>query len=366
MKAKIAVLPGDGIGPEVTAQAVRVLRKQAERFGHAFQYTEALVGGCAMDAAGEPLPRETLDLCRASDAVMLGAIGGPKWDDPDGKVRPEQALLGLRKELGVFANLRPIKIWPGLQDASPLKRKLLEGVDMLVVRELTGGIYFGEKKRTADHAVDTCVYTVMEIERITRKACDLALERRGHLTSVDKANVLETSRLWRSTVNRVHADEYPTLTLNHLLVDAAAMHLIRRPADFDVILTGNMFGDILTDEASMLSGSLGLLPSASLGESGLYEPVHGSAPDIAGRGIANPYAGILTAAMLLRHSLGLDTEAEAVEMAVAQSITDGVLTPDLGGKATTEQVGDSVCSALEAFDENEYRDLAMNISALGS
>jgi 3-isopropylmalate dehydrogenase len=298
------------------------------------------------------LPEETLEVCRAADAVLLGAVGGPKWDDPRAKVRPEQGLLAIRKGLGLYANLRPVAVTPKLFHASPLRAELLAGVDLVVVRELTGGIYFGEKKREADRASDLCVYTVDEVERIVRTAARIARGRRKKLTSVDKANVLETSRLWREVTERVMKQEFPDVALSHMLVDACAMHLIRRPADFDVIVTENMFGDILTDEASMLAGSMGMLPSASLGDGkrGLYEPIHGSAPDIAGKGVANPYATILSVAMLLRHSLELETEARAIEAAVSRSIDRGVLTGDLapsGTKAaTTQAAGESVLEAL--------------------
>jgi 3-isopropylmalate dehydrogenase len=287
MKARIAVLGGDGIGPEVTAQGVRVLEAVAERFGHEFEFVEALIGGAAIDASGSPLPPRTIDACRTSAAVLLGAVGGPKWSDPSARVRPEQGLLDLRRTLGLFANLRPVRTIPEMLDASPLKPEVIRGVDIMVVRELTGGIYFGRKSRTAYEAEDVCSYTAAEIERVTRVAGRLAMARRKRIVSVDKANVLETSRLWRSVVERVLAEDFPAIGLEHMLVDAAAMHLIKRPTSFDVLLTENMFGDILTDEASMLAGSLGMLPSASLGESsvGLYEPIHGSAPDIAGRGI---------------------------------------------------------------------------------
>jgi 3-isopropylmalate dehydrogenase len=352
MKALIAVLPGDGIGPEVVAQGLRVLQAVAKSSGHEFTTEEALIGGIAIDETGTALPDETITLCKRAEAVLLGAVGGPKWDDPQAKVRPEQGLLKIRKELGLFANLRPVSLHPALKSASPLKAELLEGVDMLVVRELTGGIYFGEKTRTADRATDTCAYTVAEVERITHVACKAAQGRRRKLTSVDKANVLETSRLWRATVERVVRAEYPDLALDHVLVDSAAMHLIQRPSSFDVLLTENMFGDILSDEASVLSGSMGLLPSASLGEGrrGLYEPIHGSAPTIAGQGIANPYATILSVALLLRHSLDLEREAAQIEAAVSTAITDGVLTADLAGpghaSASTVQAGDAVVAAL--------------------
>ena len=301
------------------------------------------MGGAAIDAVGDPLPPATIASCEESDAVLLGAVGGPKWSDPNAAVRPEQGLLGLRSLLGVFANLRPVRVNPLLADAAPLKAELLDGVDMLVVRELTGGIYFGEKTRSDDSASDLCTYTTHEIERIIDVAARLAGQRRGKLCSVDKANVLETSRLWRSVTDRVLEERYPDIELETLLVDAAAMHLLSRPADFDVIVTENMFGDILTDEASMLAGSLGLLPSASLGEStrGLYEPIHGSAPDIAGQGIANPCGTILSAAMLLRHSLGLDEEAAAVEAAVDAVFADGLRTADLA------RAGEPVASTRE-------------------
>ncbi len=353
MKAQITVLPGDGIGPEVTAAAVAVLKTVAEHFGHQFSFDPRPFGGCAIDLCGEPLPEATRAACLAADAVLLGAIGGPKWDNPNAAVRPEQGLLGLRKALGTYANIRPLALHPALADASPLKNERLVGVDLIVVRELTGGIYFGAKTRDANSASDVCLYTVPEIERIVRRAAALARGRRGKLTSVDKANVLETSRLWRAVCTRVMADEFPDVRLEHLLVDAAAMHLVTRPADFDVIVTENMFGDILTDEASVIAGSLGLLPSASLGESGpgLYEPIHGSAPDIAGQGIANPYGTILSAAMLLRLSLGLADEAAAVEAAVASAISAGILTPDLAPReraVTTIQAGEAVCRAIAA------------------
>jgi 3-isopropylmalate dehydrogenase len=364
MHALITALPGDGIGPEVVAEGVRVLRAVGERFGHTFEVREALIGGCAIDATGTALPDETLRLCRESDAVLLGAVGGPKWDNPEASVRPEQGLLGIRKALGLFANLRPVAIHPRLIAASPLRPERLQGVDLLVVRELTGGIYFGEKGRDAtpdggESAYDECVYTTAEIERIVRVAASLARNRRKKLTSVDKANVLETSRLWRSVTTRLMRNEFPDVQLDHMLVDACAMHLIRRPADFDVIVTENMFGDILTDEASMLAGSMGMLPSASLGapgdsekatRMGLYEPIHGSAPDIAGKGIANPLATVLSVALLLRHSLGLEAEARAVEAAVWRTLEDGVVTGDIAApgerSATTAEVGTAVAARI--------------------
>ncbi|MDC0707445.1 3-isopropylmalate dehydrogenase [Stigmatella sp. ncwal1] len=351
MKALIAVLPGDGIGPEVVGQGTRLLRAVAERFGHSFEMAEVPMGGVAIDLTGSPLPAETLALCQRSDAVLLGAVGGPKWDPP-AKVRPEQGLLELRKALGLYANLRPVAPFPALYDASSLKPEVLRGVDLLVVRELTGGIYFGEKRRDEHQAFDACVYTVEEVVRVVRAAASLARTRRKRLTSVDKANVLETSRLWRAVTERVVREEFPDVELKHLLVDACAMHLIKRPVDFDVIVTENMFGDILTDEAAMLSGSIGMLPSASLGADrrGLYEPIHGSAPDIAGRGVANPYGTLLSVAMLLRHSLGLEQEARQVEAAVAASIEAGALTADLAPSGTrpmgTQEIGTAVLARL--------------------
>jgi len=346
MKARITVLGGDGIGPEVTAQAVLVLQAVASRYDHEFEFTPALIGGAAIDSSGSALPPRTIDACRSSAAVLLGAVGGPQWADPGARVRPEQGLLELRRTLGLFANLRPVRTMPAMLDVSPLKPEIIAGADILVVRELTGGIYFGRKSRTAFEAEDVCSYTTVEIERVARVAGRLAMKRTRRIASVDKANVLETSRLWRSVVERVMKEEFPAIELEHVLVDAAAMHLIRRPTSFDVILTENMFGDILTDEASMIAGSLGLLPSASLGESsvGLYEPIHGSAPDIAGRGIANPYGTILSAAMLLRHSLGLETEAAAVESAVEAALTAGVRTADVR-TASAEPVGSGAAGA---------------------
>src|SRR5882672_8813189 len=352
MRAGIAVLPGDGIGPEVTAEAAAVLKAVAARFGHEFILHEAAFGGSAIDQSGEPLPPRTLELCLGADAVLLGAIGGPKWSSPRSTVRPEQGLLRLRQELGVYANLRPVRVHPALRHASTLKAEVIEAVDLLFVRELTGGIYFGAKSRTAEAASDLCVYSVAEIERIVRVAGRLARTRKRQLVSIDKANVLETSRLWREVCERVMRAEFPDVHLEHMLVDAAAMHLLRRPRDFDVAVTENMFGDILTDEASMLAGSLGLLPSASLGDGrrGLYEPIHGSAPDIAAQGIANPYGAILSAALLLRHSLGLTAEASAVETAVSAAIVAGVHTADIvaPGKspATTRAAGAAVSAAL--------------------
>ncbi len=351
MKAKIVVLAGDGIGPEITREAVKVLRAVADKFGHQFELEEHLIGGCAIDATGTALPANTEAACKQADAVLLGAVGGPKWDNPSAKVRPEQGLLALRKALGLFANLRPVKLHPDLVNASTLKPEVLKGTDIMVVRELTGGIYFGEKSRTETSASDTCTYTVAEIERVTRVAAQLARQRQKRLTSVDKANVLETSRLWRSVVTRVMKEEFPDVAVEHILVDSAAMHLIRKPSSFDVMVTENMFGDILTDEASMLAGSLGLLPSASLGATrlGLYEPIHGSAPDIAGKNAANPYATILSTALLLRLSLGLETEAQAVESAVSSAVSAGIRTADIaegGAIATTTEAGAAVLARL--------------------
>jgi 3-isopropylmalate dehydrogenase len=349
MKAKITVLPGDGIGPEVTAAAVDVLRSAATRHGHEFEFDEQPMGGIAIDLHGEPLPPATLASCRSADAVLLGAVGGPKWSDPNAKVRPEQGLLALRAALGVYANLRPVRVHAQLAALSPLKNEKLLGVDMLFLRELTGGAYFGAKTRTADTATDECRYTVVEIERVTRRAFEFARKRRKHVTHVDKANVLETSRLWRATVTRIAAD-YPDVTLEHQLVDSMAMLLLSKPAAYDVIVTENLFGDILTDEAAALAGSLGLLPSASLGDgkAGLYEPIHGSAPDIAGKGLANPLGTILSAALLLRYSLGLEDEAREIEAAVDAVIEKGVLTRDLGGSANTKEVALAVLGMLSA------------------
>ena len=352
MKASILVLAGDGIGPEVTAEGTRVLRAVGAKFGHTFALTDGLLGGIAIDRTGTPIPAETLALAHASDAVLLGAVGGPKWDNPSADVRPEQGLFAIRKELGLYANLRPVTVHPKLMNASPIRPEILKGVDLLVVRELIGGIYFGEKKREADWASDVCAYSGDEVRRVVRRACELARGRRKKLTSVDKANVLESSRLWRRVTDELVRREYPDLQLEHVLVDACSMYLARRPASFDVIVTENMFGDILTDEASVLAGSMGLLPSASLGDGprGLYEPIHGSAPDIAGRGIANPYATILSVAMLLRYSLGLEKEAAAVESAVSATIDRGVLTADVvpagAPAATTVQAGQAVLEAL--------------------
>ncbi len=359
MKATIALLPGDGIGPEVCVEAVRTLNAISDAFGHKFMVEPALIGGAAIDAHGDPLPPHTVALCERVDAVLLGAVGGPKWSDPNAAVRPEQGLLRLRATLGVYANLRPVKPHPVGAKHSPIKAKLLRDVDILFVRELTGGSYFGVKRREGDVAIDECRYSVSEIERTTRRAGHLARGRRGKLTHVDKANVLETSRLWRATVSRVMREEFPEIVLEHVLVDTMAMHLLTRPAHYDVILTENLFGDILTDEAAVLAGSMGLLPSASLGDGrkGLYEPIHGSAPDIAGRGVANPYATLLSVALLLRHSLDLETEAHAIEAAVSAALDAGVLTGDLRrrGAVGTEAAGKWVAQRIREVASKAQR-----------
>jgi 3-isopropylmalate dehydrogenase len=355
VKATFALLPGDGIGPEIVSQTRIVLDAVAGRFGHSFTFGEYLMGGCAIDVTGDPLPAATLDACRESDAIILGAVGGPKWSDPDAKTRPEAGLLDLRKELGLYANIRPVRTFDALVDASPLRREIVDGTDILFFRELTGGIYFGGSTVSDDgtEVANHMRYTVAEIERIVRMAGIAARERSARLTSVDKANVLEVSRLWRRTTERVMAEEFPDVHLETVLVDAMAMHLISRPTEFDVVVTGNLFGDILTDEASMLPGSLGLLPSASLGDGGvgLYEPIHGSAPDIAGQGIANPLATILAAAMALRHSLELEDEAEAMEDAVDQVLADGLRTADIadGGESiSTIAMGAAVAEKIQS------------------
>jgi 3-isopropylmalate dehydrogenase len=342
MSSGIVVLAGDGVGPEVTAEAVRVLEQVSVKHKLRLEFENALIGGAAYDAVGSPLPEATVAACKASTGILLGAVGGPKWADVPVQHRPEQGLLAIRKALGLFANLRPVTTVPELAAASPLKPEKLKGVDILVIRELTGGIYFGKRGRTADAAFDTCEYTVAEIERVCRVAGQLATKRRRKVTSVDKANVLDTSRLWRDVATRIFRTEFPELTVEHLLVDAAAMHLLSRPADFDVIVTENMFGDILTDEASMLAGSMGLLPSASLGAGsgpGLYEPIHGSAPDIAGQGVANPCGTILSAAMLLRHSCGAEAAALAIETAVGGAIGSGARTRDIAAPGARNWLG---------------------------
>jgi 3-isopropylmalate dehydrogenase len=371
-KAKIAVLAGDGIGPEVAAEGVKVLTSVADAFGHSFEFSEGLVGGIAIDVTGQPLPQETLALCHLSDAVLFGAVGGPKWSDPRAAVRPEQGLLGLRSALGLFANLRPVKVYPALASASTLKPEIVTGVDLVIVRELTGGLYFGkpqEQRGAAPNreAVDTMCYTEGEIARLMRVAFELARGRRRKVTSVDKANVLASSRLWRSIAHEVAA-EYPDVQMEDVLVDACAMYLVRRPGDYDVVATENMFGDILSDEASMLAGSMGMLPSASLGQQlvggagpreggegsgfrpGLYEPIHGSAPDIAGQGIANPLAMILSCAMMLRWSFDLQREAACIEAAVDAALAAGYRCRDImapgGILVGTQEMGDEVASRL--------------------
>ena len=356
MNYKLAVIPGDGIGPDVVEQTLLVLDKVGEKFGHTFQYHKVLAGGCAIDATGGCLPQETIDVCKASDAVLLGAVGGWKWDTLPGDQRPERALLGLRKALGLFANLRPALLFEQLADASPLKPEILAGgLDIVVVRELTGGIYFGEKgvKDTdlGPAAYDIEQYAEEEVRRIAKEAFDMAMKRSKHVTSVDKANVLESSRLWRRVVTEV-AKDYPEVTLDHLYVDNAAMQLVRNPRQFDVIVTSNIFGDILSDEASQITGSIGMLPSASLaqGNFGMYEPVHGSAPDIAGQDKANPMATILSAAMMLRYTFGLGQEADAIENAVKSVLDQGYRTPDLfAGEGTlvgTAEMGRRIAEAI--------------------
>jgi 3-isopropylmalate dehydrogenase len=355
MKFSIVLLPGDGVGPEVVTEACKVLGKIAAIGGHTFSFAEHLIGGCAIEAHGIALSDEALGACTEADAILLGSVGGPQWDDPTAAVRPEQGLLRLRSELGLFANLRPVIIFPELIPSSPLRPERLEGVDVLVVRELTGGIYFGEPRLREPfdggvRAVDTMVYTDGEVRRIVRLAFEFARQRRGVVTSVDKANILETSRLWRQTAEEV-ASDFPDIKLEHQLVDSAAMRLIQAPASLDVVVTTNMFGDILTDEASVLSGSLGMLPSASLGERrrGLYEPIHGSAPDIAGKGLANPIGTILSVAMMLRSSLNLPDEATAVERAVGAALASGARTADLDAEnaISTSEMGDEICRHLQ-------------------
>lgn len=347
MDAHIAILPGDGIGPEVCSEAQQVLQVIASLFRHEFIMEQHDIGGIAIDHFGIPLPESTLTACIQTDAILLGAVGDPRWNDPSLPIRPEQGLLKLRQELGVFCNLRPVKIFPALQDRSPIKTAYLQNVDLLIVRELTGGLYFGKPRFREiigedERAVDTLEYTRSEIQRITELAFSFAQKRRKKLTSIDKANVLETSRLWRQVVSET-AQRYPEVDLEHMLVDSAAMRIVNSPSQFDVVLTENMFGDILSDEASILSGSLGLLPSASIGNGkGLYEPIHGSAPDIAGQNIANPIGAILSAAMLLRYSLQLEAEANAIERSVEQTLSSGILSLDLGGSSKTNQITQSI------------------------
>ena len=364
MKASIAVLPGDGIGPEVISESIKVLEASGNRFNHDFEIESGRVGGNAIDDYGTPLPQETIDTCKDSDAILFGAVGGPKWDDPNADVRPEDGILAIRKSLGLFANLRPVKVYPALINSSPLKPEFLEGVDMMVLRELTGVLYFGKPKKRWNtsrgrRGVDTLKYTESEIERILRVGFELAMERRKKLTSVDKQNVLESSRLWREIAIEVGKD-YPEVELDHVLVDNAAMQLIRNPSDFDVIVSENTFGDILTDEASVLSGSMGMLPSASLsslpGKSGrrtkvsLYEPIHGSAPDIAGKGIANPIGCILSTAMMLRLSFGMNDEADAIEKSVDAALAEGYRTADIasdgGSEVNTSTMGNVISGSI--------------------
>ena len=352
MNYKIAVLKGDGIGPEIVDEALKVLDAVGEKFGHAFEYTEALIGGAAIDAVGEPLPKETLDICKASDAVLLGAVGGPKWDGLAGSQRPEAGLLKIRQELGLFANLRPAIMFEQLKDACPLRPESVEGgLDIMIVRELTGGIYFGDRGYIDEEtAYDTEKYSVYEIDRIARVAFDLAMKRGKKVTSIDKSNVLETSRLWRKTVTKI-AEEYPEIELDHYFVDNAAMQLVKAPKQFDVVLTSNMFGDILSDEASQVAGSLGMLPSASLAEGnfGMYEPAHGSAPKYAGMNVANPIATIMSAQMMLKYSFGLAEEADAVEDAIKKTL-DNYRTRDIMAEGMTQcstsEIGDRICENI--------------------
>lgn len=352
---KVAVIPGDGIGKEVTNQAIKVLKAVSNKYDFSINFQEALLGGAAIDAKGAPLPDETIEICKKADAILLGAVGGPKWDKLPGNMRPEEGLLGIRKELGVFANLRPAILFPELKAASNLKEEVLgDGLDIMIVRELIGGAYFGEKKRVGDKAWDIIAYSVSEIQRVTIKAFEIARKRARNLTLVDKANVLESSRLWREVVSRI-AEDYKDVQLSYMYVDNAAMQLIRNPKQFDVILTENMFGDILSDEASMLTGSLGMLPSASLGEGniGLYEPIHGSAPDIAGEDKANPVAAIMSAAMMLRYSFNMEEAAKGIETAVEKIIERGYGSLDIiknGMKAVgTEEMGNLIASEVGKF-----------------
>jgi len=357
MNLKIALLPGDGIGPEVTAQAVKCLRAIEETFGHSFEYTEATVGATAIDETGDPLPHDTLELCKNSDAVLFGAIGDPKYDnDPGAKVRPEQGLLKLRKELALFSNIRPVKVFPTIIEKSPLRKEIIKGTDFVIYRELTGGIYFGEKKLSEDGTVasDLCIYSEEEISRISHLAFKAAKSRRNKLTLVDKANVLESSRLWRKVVTKI-GESYPEVALDYLFVDNAAMQLILNPSQFDVILTENMFGDILSDEASVIGGSIGLLPSASIGDNyAMFEPIHGSYPQAKGKNIANPIASILSAAMLLSH-FGLDEETQAIVSATYESMKKNIVTPDLDSKSKygTDGVGKFIASHIVDSDDSQ-------------
>ncbi len=357
MTYNIALLRGDGIGPEIVDSAVRVLEAVGEKFGHEFKFTPYLIGGAAIDECGEPLPQETVDGCLASDSVLLGAVGGPKWDNLSGDKRPEKALLGIRAALGLFTNLRPAKLYPALKGDCPLREDIASGgFDIMIVRELTGGIYFGDRGyregKYGEEAFDTECYSRFEIERISRVAFETAKKRRGKVTSIDKANVLETSRLWRKIIHEIEK-EYEGVTCSDMLVDNAAMQLVRNPSQFDVIVTSNMFGDILSDEASQLTGSIGMLPSASLGDNtrGMYEPIHGSAPDIAGKGIANPIATILSAAMMLRYSFSLAEEADCIEAAVDKVLNDGLRTADIAGESgamplSTTEMTDAIIARL--------------------
>ncbi|WP_252216803.1 3-isopropylmalate dehydrogenase [Clostridium sp. VAP41] len=356
MKYNVAVIPGDGIGPDIVTEAVKVLNVVGEKFGHKFEYEYVMAGGCSIDKNGEALPKETLDICKASDAVLLGAVGGPRWDDPDSKIRPEQALLGLRSGMNLYCNLRPAVLYEPLKNASPLKDEIVKnGIDIAIVRELTGGIYFGERGRDEidgiELAYDTERYSTVEINRIVKIGFETAMKRNKKLTCVDKANILETSRLWRKVIGEISKD-YPEVNVNYLYIDNASMQLVKDPTQFDVIVTSNMFGDILSDEASMITGSIGMLPSASLGEGtlGMYEPIHGSAPDIAGKGIANPLATILSAAMMLRYSFDLESEAKLIEGAVLSVLEDGYRTGDIMSKGKikvgTNEMGDLVCKKI--------------------
>ncbi|WP_315077950.1 3-isopropylmalate dehydrogenase [uncultured Clostridium sp.] len=356
MKYNVAVIPGDGIGPDIVTEAVKVLNVVGEKFGHKFEYNYVMAGGCSIDRTGEALPKETLDICKKSDAVLLGAVGGPRWDNPDAKVRPEQALLGLRSGMNLYCNLRPAVLYEPLKNASPLKDEIVKkGIDIAIVRELTGGIYFGERGREEldgiEVAYDTERYSTIEIKRIVKIGFETAMKRNKKLTCVDKANILETSRLWRKVIGEMSKD-YPDVTVNYLYIDNASMQLVKDPAQFDVIVTSNMFGDILSDEASMITGSIGMLPSASLGDGtlGMYEPIHGSAPDIAGKGIANPLATILSAAMMLRYSFNLESEAKLIENAVLSVLEDGYRTGDIMSegkiKVGTNEMGDLVCKKI--------------------
>ncbi|NFN95169.1 3-isopropylmalate dehydrogenase [Clostridium botulinum] len=356
MKYNVAVIPGDGIGPDIVTEAVKVLNVVGEKFGHKFEYEYVMAGGCSIDKNGEALPKETLDICKASDAVLLGAVGGPRWDDPDSKIRPEQALLGLRSGMNLYCNLRPAVLYEPLKNASPLKDEIVKnGIDIAIVRELTGGIYFGERGRDEidgiESAYDTERYSTVEIKRIVKIGFETAMKRNKKLTCVDKANILETSRLWRKVIGEISKD-YPEVNVNYLYIDNASMQLVKDPTQFDVIVTSNMFGDILSDEASMITGSIGMLPSASLGDGtlGMYEPIHGSAPDIAGKGIANPLATILSAAMMLRYSFDLESEAKLIEGAVLSVLEDGYRTGDIMSKGKikvgTNEMGDLVCKKI--------------------